>query len=77
MNFDDIMNYNAPYNEQNLNTLIEKINSGCVVPYIGAGMSMLFEGVYPSWDGFLELSFSMYISDDKKEVFNTFDYEQK
>lgn len=77
MNFEDLMNYNAPYNEQNLDRLIEKIKTGCVVPYIGAGMSMLFEDVYPSWNGFLKLTFSMYISDDKKEKFNSFDYEQK
>lgn len=77
MNFNELMNYNAPYNEQNLNRLIEKIKEGCVVPYIGAGMSMLFDKVYPSWNGFLELSFSTYIPDEDKEFFNTLDYEQK
>lgn len=65
MNFDNIMKYNAPYNQRNIDKLIEKIESSSVVPYIGAGMSMLFDGVYPSWNGFLESTFSEYINEEK------------
>ena len=53
MNFDDIMKYNAPYNQNNLSELIDKIVTDKVVPFIGAGLSMLFDGVYPSWNNFL------------------------
>lgn len=77
MNLEDIMKYNEPYNEQNLNRLIKKIKSDHVVPYIGAGMSMLFEGAYPSWNGFLESTLSAYKLDEKRETFNSFNNEQK
>lgn len=77
MNFEEIMNYNAPYNKQNMEKVIEKIKEGCVVPYIGAGMSMLFEDVYPTWSGFLESTFSIFAGSDNKDVFNTLDFEKK
>lgn len=77
MNFEDIMKYNAPYNEQNLSRVIEKIKTGSVVPYIGAGMSMLFDGVYPSWNGFLESTYCLYIQEEKKAEFDSLDFVQK
>lgn len=60
MNITDIINYNAPYNQRNLNSLVEKIKKNSVVPFVGAGLSMLFENVYPSWDGFLKQTFKCF-----------------
>lgn len=77
MDFKDIMNYNSPYNEQNISKAIEKIKAGTVIPYIGAGMSMIFDGVYPSWNGFLDSTFSKYVPKKEKETFDSLDFEQK
>ncbi|VDN47296.1 conserved protein of unknown function [Petrocella atlantisensis] len=77
MNLEDILSFNAPYNKRNLDKLIEQIKIGSVVPYAGAGMSILFDGIYPSWNGFLESTFDMFITEDKKSVFDTLDFEEK
>lgn len=77
MNFEEIMAFNAPYNERNINTLIEKIKSNCIVPYLGAGMSILFENVYPSWSGFLSSTFVQYFKDSDKEYYHSLNYEEK
>ena len=34
MNFEDIMAFNAPYNQRNIDSLIEKIQSSSIVPYV-------------------------------------------
>lgn len=77
MNFEDIMAFNAPYNQRNINSLIEKIKSGSIVPYVGAGMSMLFENVYPSWSGFLNKTFTEFIDASEKNKFDNLNYEDK
>ena len=77
MNFDDIMKYNAPYNQNNLSELIDKIVTDKVVPFIGAGLSMLFDGVYPSWNNFLNLTYKEYINDRDIEEFNELNFEDK
>ena len=77
MNLEDILCFNEPYNKRNLDKLIEQIKIGSVVPYVGAGMSILFDGVYPSWNGFLESTFDMFITEGKKSVFGALDFEGK
>lgn len=53
MNFKEIMEFNTPYNQKIFDSLVKDIKENKVVPYIGAGLSMLFENVYPSWGQFL------------------------
>ncbi|MBD7912057.1 SIR2 family NAD-dependent protein deacylase [Clostridium cibarium] len=77
MNFEDIMAFNAPYNQRNIDSLIEKIRSSSIVPYVGAGMSMLFENVYPSWSGFLNRTFTEFIDVSEKNKFDNLSYEDK
>ena len=60
MNITDIINYNVPYNQRNLDSLVEKIRKNSVVPFVGAGLSMLFENVYPSWGDFLKQAFKFF-----------------
>ncbi len=77
MDFQEIMAFNAPYNQKNFDTLIEKIKLYQVVPYIGAGISMLFDGVYPSWGGFLNATFKEFGDHSQKEAFHKLNYEDK
>lgn len=77
MNFDEIMAFNLPYNEDNLNELIKKIQSNDIVPYIGAGMSVLFDEVYPTWNEFLKKTGDKYIKDREREYYDSLDYEDK
>lgn len=77
MNFEEIMAFNQPYNLRNINSLIEKIQANVVVPYIGAGMSMLFDDAYPSWSGFLSRTFEQFITDTDKAHYETLNHEEK
>jgi len=77
MNFEEIMAFNSPYNQHNVDSLIKKIQSNCIVPYIGAGMSVLFDNVYPSWSGFLNSTFEQYLKDSEKEHYDSLNYEEK
>lgn len=77
MNFEDIMSYNSPYNLNNINSLIDDIQNNNIVPYIGAGMSVLFDGIYPTWGVFLEETFDGYCKDDDKEEFLSLDFENR
>lgn len=77
MDFEKIMAFNSPYNQQNMNSLIEKIRSKCIVPYIGAGMSVLFDNVYPSWSDFLNSSFQKYFKVNDKAYYDSLNYEEK
>ncbi|AKN31872.1 hypothetical protein Ccar_13770 [Clostridium carboxidivorans P7] len=77
MDFQEIMAFNAPYNQKNFDALIEKIKLYQVVPYVGAGMSMLFDGIYPSWEGFLNATFKEFGDYSQKEMFDKLDYEDK
>ncbi|MFD3157956.1 SIR2 family protein [Haloimpatiens sp. FM7330] len=77
MNFEEIMEFNAPYNQINFDSLVEKIKSKDIVPYIGAGMSMLFEDVYPSWGGFLNTTFNKFADPSKKNKFDSMNCEDK
>ena len=77
MNFEEIMAFNSPYNQRNIDSLIEKIQSNCIVPYIGAGMSVLFDDVYPSWGGFLNSTFDQYLTESEKEYYDSLNYEEK
>ncbi|TYQ16954.1 UNVERIFIED_CONTAM: SIR2-like protein [Acetivibrio alkalicellulosi] len=77
MKFEDILAFNAPYNQRNINSLIEKIKSNCIIPYVGAGMSMLFEHIYPSWSGFLYRTFNEFINISEKNKFDNLNYEDK
>ncbi len=77
MNFEEIMAFNSPYNQRNINNLIEKIQSNCITPYIGAGMSVLFDSVYPSWRSFLNSTFEQYLIINEKEHYDSLNYEEK
>lgn len=77
MDFQEIMAFNAPYNQKNFDALIKKIKLHQVVPYIGAGMSMLFDDVYPSWGGFLNATFEEFGDPLQKEEFDKLNYEDK
>ena len=77
MDFQEIMAFNAPYNQNNFDALIEKITLNQVVPYIGAGMSILFDGVYPSWGEFLNKTFEAFVDPREKERFDKLNYEDK
>jgi len=77
MNFEEIMAFNSPYNQRNINSLIEKIQSNCIVPYIGAGMSILFDSAYPSWSGFLNSTSEQYLPINEKERYDSLNYEEK
>ncbi|MBU3183253.1 SIR2 family NAD-dependent protein deacylase [Clostridium estertheticum] len=77
MNFKEIMEFNAPYNQRNITKLIEKIKSNCIVPYVGAGMSILFENVYPSWNGFLHNTFEEFVSETERTKFDSLNNEEK
>ncbi len=77
MNFEEIMAFNSPYNQRNINSLIEKIQSNSIVPYIGAGMSVLFDSAYPSWSGFLNSTFEQYITANEKAHYESLNYEEK
>lgn len=76
MNFEEIMAY-TPYNKQNFNSLIDKIRSSSIVPYIGAGMSSLFENIYPSWKDFLNKTFVEFMDDSIINEFNSLSYEDR
>ncbi|MEX0019984.1 SIR2 family protein, partial [Clostridium butyricum] len=77
MDFQEIMEFNAPYNQRNFEALIEKIKLNQIVPYVGAGMSMLFDGVYPSWGEFLNCTFEEFGDPAEKEKFDELNYEDK
>ncbi|MGG7176391.1 SIR2 family protein [Clostridium paraputrificum] len=77
MDFQEIMAFNAPYNQNNFDALIEKIKMYQIVPYVGAGMSMLFDDVYPSWGGFLNTTFEEFGNPLQKEEFSKLSYEDK
>ncbi|HAT4312822.1 TPA: SIR2 family protein [Clostridium perfringens] len=77
MNFEEIMQFNAPYNKMNFDSLVEKIKSNSVVPYIGAGMSMLFDNIYPSWGGFLNDTFAKFGNVSQIDKFDSMNYEDK
>ncbi|MEQ8191786.1 MAG: SIR2 family protein, partial [Candidatus Eremiobacterota bacterium] len=77
MNFEEIMAFNPPYNKNNIDCLIRKIQSNCIVPYIGAGMSVLFDNVYPSWSGFLSSTFNQYLTASEKGRYDSLNYEEK
>ncbi len=77
MTIEDIFEYNKPYNEKNIKRLIEEIRKNNIVPYIGAGMSMLFGNIYPSWNGFLEDTFNKFCPDRDKSKFEALTYEEK
>ena len=71
------MAFNHPYNQRNINSLIEKIQVNSVVPYIGAGMSMLFDSAYPTWSGFLTSTFEQYFTSSDKVHYESLNYEEK
>ena len=74
MKFEDIMKDN----EQNIKDLINKIKSGSICPYIGAGMSVLFDNVYPTWSEFLNNTFTKFIKNIKEwGKFESLNYEDK
>jgi len=77
MKFEEIMAFNSPYNQRNINSLIEKIQSNCIVPYIGAGMSVLFDNAYPSWSGFLNSTFDQFLPISEKAKCDALNYEEK
>lgn len=77
MNFKDVMEFNAPYNQMNFDSLVDKIKSKNIVPYIGAGMSMLFESVYPSWIGFLNTTFNKFVDVSERNKFDNMNCENK
>lgn len=77
MDFKEIMEFNKPYNENNIKSLIEKIKSDNVVPYLGAGISVLSENVYPTWNNFLNSTFEQYVSDSFRPEFDSLNYEEK
>lgn len=69
MTFEEIMEFNKPYNQKNFDELVNAIKDGYVVPYIGAGMSMLFKDIYPSWSTFLNNTSEEYLEDEDKILF--------
>ncbi|UDN61471.1 SIR2 family protein [Clostridioides sp. ES-W-0016-02] len=78
MTFEEIMEFNKPYNQKNFDELVNAIKAGYVVPYIGAGMSMLFKDIYPSWSTFLNNTSEEYLEDEDKILFKKIeDYEKK
>lgn len=77
LNIKDIFEFNKPYNEENINTIIEKIKSNKIVPYIGAGMSMISSDIYPSWGGFLDLTFDKFKNSLDEHEYNSKNFEDK
>lgn len=75
--FDDIMKYNEPYNLLNFERLVSEIKSNNIVPYIGAGMSMLSDDVYPSWNEFLNGTYEKFKISLSKDIFSSLSYEDK
>ncbi len=65
-------------NKEILDDLIKKIKNKRIVPYIGAGMSVLFEdeNIYPTWGTFLDKT-SEHLSPDALTSFNKLDFENK
>lgn len=43
------MAFNAPYNQRNIDELIDRIKSNYVIPYIGADMSILFDNIFKTF----------------------------
>lgn len=76
MDIKEIFEFNKPYNEKILNELIEKIKTNKIVPYIGAGMSFLESGIYPTWGQFLSETVIEYEL-DIDEFKNIKDFEEK
>lgn len=77
MKFEEIMAFNSPYNQRNIDSLIEKIQANSVVPYLGAGMSMLFDDAYPSWSGFLSSTFEQFVTGTDRAYYETLNHEDK
>lgn len=65
MKIEDIMSYNAPYNQKNIDSLIDNIQKNNIVPYIGAGMSVLFNGIYPTWSDFLDKAYKEFCKNSR------------
>ncbi len=65
---DDIFKFCEPYNEEYINSLIDAIKDNKIVPYIGAGVSIL-NGVYPSWGNFLNDTHREYVK-EKEDLEN-------
>ena len=70
MTFQQIMNYNLS-NQHSFNMLKEQIATDSVVPFIGAGMSIMFG--FPSWDKLIlslsEKAFSVGNNNRRKKKF--------
>lgn len=77
MTFSEIMAFNAPYNQRNIDELINKIKTNTVVPYVGAGMSVLFDNIYPSWTKFLYDAFGEFADVKEKDKFEKLNHEEK
>jgi hypothetical protein len=77
MNFDEIMEYNQPYNQRNFNGLIEHIKSNNIVPYIGAGMSALLKDIYPLWGQFLNNTYMEFCKNCNKTNYDVLNFEDK
>lgn len=77
MNFDEIMEYNQPYNKRNFNSLIKHIKSNNIVPYIGAGMSALFKDIYPLWGQFLSNTYMEFCKNCNKTNYDVLNLEDK
>ncbi len=63
MNFDEIMEYCAPYNQKIFDELVEKVQSNSITPYLGAGISTL-NNTYPLWNDLLSSVYTEYIADN-------------
>lgn len=77
MKFEEIMEFNQPYNQRNLNNLIEHIKSNNIVPYIGAGMSALFNDIYPLWGQFLNNTYMEFCENCNKSNYELLNFEDK
>lgn len=77
MTFDEIMEFNKPYNSLNYKDLVEQIKKNNIIPFIGAGMSVLFEGVYPIWGIFLNETYDLFLKANDIKKFEDFNYEEK
>lgn len=77
MTFDEIMAFNAPYNKLNFDKLVEQIKENNIAPYIGSGMSVLFDDVYPVWSQFLLTTFKFFCCDCEQKKFDELNFEDK
>lgn len=77
MTFDEIMNFNVPYNKDIFQDILKQIKNNNIVPYVGAGMSVLFEDVYPLWNEFLYNTFNKFCEEISKNEFDNLSSEDK